>query len=93
MCEGFLHIPLDEPSSLATTMHTSYGRYRWLHLPFGISSAPEEFQIRLSAALEGLEGNVCKADDILIFGNGDTYEEAEVDHDKRLECSLWRVFD
>ena len=26
--EGFLYVPLDEESSLMTTMHTSYGRYR-----------------------------------------------------------------
>ena len=32
--EGFLHCPLNEESSLITTMHTSYGRYRWLRLPF-----------------------------------------------------------
>ena len=34
--EGFLHVPLDEASSLMTTIHTSYGRYRWLRLPFGV---------------------------------------------------------
>ena len=38
--EGFLQCPLDEESSLMTTMHTSYGRYRWLHLHFGIFSVP-----------------------------------------------------
>ena len=26
--DGFFHVPLDERSSLMTTMHTSYGRYR-----------------------------------------------------------------
>ena len=52
--EGFLHVPLDEESSLMTTVHTSYGRYRWLRLPFGITSGPEEFQRRLRAALDGL---------------------------------------
>ena len=41
--DGFLHIPLDEESSWMTSMHTLYGRYRWLWLPFGITSAPEEF--------------------------------------------------
>ena len=46
--EGFLHLPLDDESSYLTTMHTSYGRYRWTRLPFGISSAPEEFQMRLN---------------------------------------------
>ena len=38
--DGFLQVRLDEESSLLTT----FGRYRWKHLPFGISSAPEEFQ-------------------------------------------------
>ena len=54
-----------------TTMHTSYGRYRWTRLPFGVSSAPEEFQVRLMTALEGLEGTALVADDILAFGVGD----------------------
>ena len=79
--EGFLHIPLDEESSWMTTMHTSYGRYRWLRLPFGIRSAPEEFQMRLSTAFEGLDGIVCIADDILVFGEGQDLAEAEKDHD------------
>ena len=61
--DGFLHIPLDEESSWMTTMHTSYGRYRWLCLPFGITSAPEEFQMRLTTAPEGI---ICIADDILV---------------------------
>ena len=50
--EGYHHIPLDEESSIMTTMHT----YKWKRLPFGITSCPEEFQTRLMAALEGLEG-------------------------------------
>ncbi len=88
--DGFLHVPLDESSSLLTTMHTSYGRYRWLRLPFGVSSAPEEFQMRLLTALEGLEGVVCIADDILIYGEGATYEDATKDHDRRIIALLER---
>ncbi|XP_068734595.1 uncharacterized protein [Montipora capricornis] len=79
--DGFLHIPLDEESSHMTTMHTSYGHYRWRRLPFGISSAPEEFQMRLISALEGLEGIICIAYDILVFGEGTDFTEAEKDHD------------
>ena len=79
--EGFLQCPLDEESSLMTTMHTSYGRYRWLCLLFGICSAPKEFQQRLLHALEGLKGIICIGDDILIFGEGNTLAEAETDHD------------
>ena len=88
--EGFLHIPLDEESSWKTTMHTSYGRYRWLRLPFGITSAPEEFQMRLTSALEGLEGIICIADDILVFGEGRTYEEAHEDHNRRFIALMER---
>jgi transposase InsO family protein len=79
--DGFLNVPLDHASSLATTMHTSFGRYRWLRLPFGVSSAPEEFQQRLSTALEGLRGIANIADDILLYGEGETYAAAEADHD------------
>ena len=68
--EGFLHIRLDDESSWMTTMHISYGRYRWLRLPFGITNAPEEFQMRLKTALKGLDSVVCIADVILVFGEG-----------------------
>ena len=88
--EGFLNIPLDHESSMATTMHTSFGRYRWLRLPFGVSSAPEEFQQRLMTALEGLDGLANIADDIHV---GDTYAEAELDHDKNLIALMNRAFE
>ena len=88
--EGFLHIPLDEESSLQTTMHTTYGRYKWLRLPFGISSAPEEFQKRLLGALEGLEGIICIADDILVYGEGQDYDTAKVSHDRRVVALMER---
>ena len=74
--DGYLHVPLDEESSLMTTMHTSYGRYKWKRLSFGINSAPEEFQQRFMT-----EGIALVADDILTYGTGDTFEEAEANHD------------
>lgn len=89
--DGYLHIPLDEKSSYMTTMHTSYGRYRWTRLPFGISSAPEEFQSRLMTALEGLKGIALVADDILTYGVGDTYAEAEADHDQNILALMQRA--
>ena len=80
--DELFHIPLDEKSSAMTTMHTTHGRYRWKRLPFGINSAPEEFQMRLMTAFEGLKGISVIADDILVHGNGYTFESAEADHDK-----------
>ena len=51
-------------------MHTPWGRYFWLRLPYGISSALEEFQWRMHEALEGLEDVYSIADDILVVGQG-----------------------
>ena len=73
-----------------TAMHVSYGRYRWLRLPFGISSGPEEFQKRLMSALEGLDGVLCITDDTLVFGEGTTYQEAEKYHNCRLLTRMER---
>ena len=63
--DGFLQVELDEPSSYLTTFWTPYGRYRWLRMPFGISSAPEEFQRRFEECLEGLEQVEIIADDVI----------------------------
>ena len=43
--DGFTQVVLTGEFSLLTTMHTPWGRYCWLHLPYGISCAPEEFQL------------------------------------------------
>ena len=42
--DGFHQVKLDESSSYLTTFWTPFGRYRYLRMPFGISSAPEEYQ-------------------------------------------------
>ena len=34
---GFWHVELEEESSYLTTFNTSFGRYKWLRMPFGIS--------------------------------------------------------
>ncbi|XP_032241511.2 uncharacterized protein K02A2.6-like [Nematostella vectensis] len=87
---GFWHIQLDDKSSFLTTFGTPWGRYRWTRMPFGIAPAPEEFQRRLVQALEGLEGVKPIFDDILIFGKGDSKEEAIRDHDAKLRSLLER---
>ena len=84
---GYWHCVLDEPSSYLTTFQTPLGRYRWLRLPFGLAVSSEIFQKRLNTALEGLKGVVCVADDILVYGSGNTDEEANTDHDRNV-CGL-----
>ena len=62
-----------------------------MRLPFGISSAPEEFQLRLTIYLEGMEGIINVADDILVFDEGTAYEEAEREHVRRFVAPLERI--
>ena len=59
-------------------------------MPFGISTAPEEFQRRQDQVIEGLEGVQTIADDILVYGKGDTWAEATADHDVKLKALLER---
>ena len=87
---GFWHCVLDDESSMLTTFNTPYGRCRWLRLPFGLSVSPEAFQKRVIQTLEGLEGVLNIADDILIYGVGDSSEQANADHDRKLEALLQR---
>ena len=61
---------LDKESSLLTTFWTPFGRYRYLRMPQGISSAPEEYQRRQNEALSGLNGVEVIADDILCYQRG-----------------------
>ena len=82
---GFWQIPLAEKSRLLTTFITPFGLYCFNKLPFGISSAPEHFQKRMSTILEGLEGILCQIDDILIFGSD------QKQHDERLVTALQRI--
>ena len=87
---GFLHIELDDESSLLTTFQTPWGRYCWKRMPFGISPAPELFQQKLHQNLEGLPGVHRIFDDLLITGKGPTLLTATQDHDRNLRSLLER---
>ena len=64
---GFWQIPLVDKSKLLTTFITPYGQFCFNKLPFGISSAPEIFQRRMSEVLSGLPGVLCHVDDVLVL--------------------------
>ena len=79
---GFWQIPLSKDSRHLTTFITPLGRFCFNKLPFGISSAPESYQRRMSQILAGLDGVLCHIDDVLVFGS------TRVEHDARLEVAL-----
>ncbi|CAB4040527.1 Transposon Ty3-G Gag-Pol poly [Paramuricea clavata] len=87
---GFWHVVLNKESSLLTTFITPFGRRRWLRMPFGLTSAPEEFQQRQHRVIENLPGVVAIHDDILVIGNGATREEAQRDHDVKVHALMRR---
>ena len=90
--DGFLHIELDNESSLLTTFQTPWGRYCWKRMPFGISPAPKLFQQKLDQNLEGLPGvhRIFDDDDLLITGKGDSLLAASQDHDRNLRIFFER---
>ena len=81
---GFWYINLDEECSYLTTFQTPFGRYRWKHMPFGISSAPEVFQRKMYELIEGLMSIEVVADNFIVVGLGETFEEVTKVHDKTL---------
>ena len=82
---GFWQIPLDKQWALLTTVITPFGRYNFNRLPFGIISAPEHFQRRMSDILSDLEGVVCLINNVLV------HSKTQEEHDCRLRKVLERI--
>ena len=85
--DGFWHIELDEPSSFLCTFNSPYGRYRFLRMPFGLSSAPGVFKKRNEEIFGDIPGVEIIFDDIIIAGTN------VHDHDEILKKVLQRAKD
>jgi len=81
--QAYWHLKLDEPSSKLTTIIMPYGRYKWNRLPF-VKVSSELFQKHLNSALSRLDGVLAVADDIIVFGRGNSQKAAEADHEHKL---------
>ena len=82
---GFWQIPLADSSQHLTTFITIYGRFCFNKLPFGISSAQEHFQRRMSEILEDQERVLCHVDDVLVFAS------TQQEHNARLRTALAKI--
>ena len=82
--EAFHTIEFNDETALLTTFMGPNDRYCFTRMPFGISLGPEEYQRRQHEFLYRLPGVINIADDIYIFGCGDTIEDVNVDHDRNL---------
>ena len=61
---GFWQVKSSEESKLLTTFISPEGKYCFRRMHFGISSAPEFYQMTMEKILHGLEGVVCLTDDV-----------------------------
>ncbi len=75
--QGFWQLKLHKDSTRYCTFNTPFGRYSFLRMPFGISSAPEVFHRAMEHIIEGIE--------CVLWGS--TIEQ----HNKRLMDVLQRV--
>jgi len=84
--QGYYQIVLDDESRNYTAFNTPFGRYRFLRLPMGISSAPEIFA-RVFGDIFADVGVELIMDDLLVA------EETLEDHDKVLRETLQKARD
>ena len=82
---GFDQVELDERSCEITTSVTRRGLYRYKHLMFGVTSAPEKHQKIVADVLHGCEGVANLADDFIVHGCGIK------EHDRNLHAVLTRL--
>ena len=62
--DGFWIIHLDEKSLYLTTFNTHCGRYRFLHMPFGLKMSQDIFQMQMDQATDCLPSIIAIHDDI-----------------------------
>ena len=87
---GFWQIELSPESSNLTTFITPFGWYKFNQLPFGISSAPEYFQKKVSKILCDTEGVVGLIDDLLVYGRTKEEHHQLMPHDGPAETQRCR---
>lgn len=74
ICKAYLHLEMDESSSLIQTISTHKGSFKVKKLMFGVKNAPSIWQRFMDQILGDVEGVACFFDDIIIQGS--TLDEA-----------------
>lgn len=74
---GFWQMKLDEESSKLCTFNTKEGRFRFLHLPYGVLSAAEVYHKTIHVIYEHIPGVETMMDDIIVR------ESIRGEHDER----------
>ena len=67
LCAGYHHIPLYKPSMLKVAFNSSFGKYEYVKVPFGLAQAPAYFQELMTGILKDFIFMIAYLDDIIIF--------------------------
>ena len=70
---GYHHILFDKSSILKTAFNSSFGKYEYVKLPFGLAQAPAYFQELMMGILKNFNFAIAYLDNIIIFSK--TLEE------------------
>lgn len=81
----FWQVKLSDNSSKYTTFNTPFGRYKFLRMPYGISSAPEVFYKCFQEMFSDINGVEVYLDDIIVYGKD------KGQHDERLKLVIQRA--
>ena len=53
--QGYWNVKLDEESTLPTTFNTHKGRYKYLHMPFGLKKSQDIFQKKITRLMRSVK--------------------------------------
>lgn len=79
LSHAYSQIELEPGSRKFVTINTHKGLYTYTRLPYGVSSAPAQFQRVMETLLHGVPCTVAYFDDILVTGDteGESYKHLE----------------
>ena len=64
---GYHHTPLDKPSIQKTAFNLTFGKFKYMKVPFGLAQAPAYFQELMTGILKDFPFAIAYLDDIIIF--------------------------
>ena len=89
---GYWSVVLDEESSLLTTFNSPFGRYCFLHLPFGLVCSQDIFQKKMDQFLKVCPRCIRIAHDITMHGCTEAEHEAHLCNLIKVACKYAVVF-
>ena len=82
---GYWNVKLDEESSYLTTFNTTFGRYRFLRMLFGLRMSQDIFQFKIEETYRDCQGAIGIADDLTVYGKND--KEHDLHLHETMECT------